>query len=177
MSRPERSDRPPEASLGWRSEMTPSSVGRELQSRVMEPRKNDERRSLRGGDSGGKTEAPQWSGVEVRPGSKSRAKQHWGLQGSWESLLFPRENAGFGSHRLNKILDRERAFGPRSPRKRKSTEVSSAEFNAKAQETGRGSLSISIVAFESGATIPREPVSSEGGCRVAEPPLEPRLEL
>jgi hypothetical protein len=115
--------------------------------------------------------------VEVLPGSKTTAKQHWGLQGSWESLLSARQNAGIGPHRLIKVQDRERAFGPRSPRKRKQTEESSAEFNAKAQETDRGSLSISTVAFENRVTIPRKPVISEGRCRVAEPPLEPRLEL
>ena len=162
--------------LAGESEMTPSSVGSELQSRVNEPRKENEWRSLRVCDSGGHTEAPQRSGVEVLPGSKSTAKQQRGLQGSWESLLSPRNDAGIGPHRLNKVQDRRRAFGLQSQRKRKRTEVSSAEFNAKARETDRGSLSISIVAFESRVTIPREPVSSEGGCRVAEPPLEPRLE-
>jgi hypothetical protein len=60
---------------------------------------------------------------------------------------------------------------------RKSSEVSSVEFNAKTREIGRGSLSILIVAIESGETIPREPVSSKGRCRVAEPPLETRMEL
>jgi len=50
-------------------------------------------------------------------------------------------------------------------KKVKATEVSNAERNAKAQEMGRGSLSIFIVAIESRETIPREPVSSQGGCR------------
>jgi hypothetical protein len=77
---------------------------------------------------------------------------------------------------MNKVQDGERAFGSLSPRKRKRAEVSRAEFRAKAQETDRGSLSICVVAFESRVTISREPVSSEGGCRVAEPSLEPRLE-
>jgi hypothetical protein len=31
--------------------------------------------------------------------------------------------------------------------------------------------------LESGETIPRKPARSQGRCRVAEPPLEPRLEL
>ena len=163
--------------LAGDSEMTPSSVGSELQSRVNEPRKEEERGSLRACDSGDNTEAPQWSGVEDRPGSESTAKRQRGLQGSWESLRSPRENAGKGSHRLNKIQDRERAFGSRSPRKRRQTEVSSAEFNAKARERGRGSLNISIVAIESRVTNPREPASSQGGCRVAEPSLETPLEL
>jgi len=54
--------------------------------------------------------------------------------------------------------------------------VSDAERNAKARETDRGSLSIFIVAIESSLsifivaiesreTIPRKPVSSEGGYR------------
>lgn len=159
------------------SEMTPSSVGSERRSRVKEPRNKDERGSLRACDSGDNTETPQWSGVEVRPGSKSTAKWQRGLQGSWESLLSPRENAGTGSPRLNKIQDWKRAFGFRSPRKRKRTEVLSAELKAKAQEKGRGSLSISIVALESRETTPREPVSSEGRCRVAESSLETRMEL
>ena len=142
-----------------------------------EPRKNEERRSLGACDSGGHTEAPQWSGAEVLPGSKSTAKQQRGLQGSWESLLFPRQNAGIGPHRLIKVQDRKHAFGSRSPRKRKQTEVSSAEFNAKAQETGRGSLSISIVAVESGVTHPKEPASSQGRCRDADLSPEMRVGL
>jgi hypothetical protein len=38
-------------------------------------------------------------------------------------------------------------------------------------ETESGSLSGLIVAPESRRTIPREPVSSQGGCRKTEPPL------
>jgi hypothetical protein len=66
------------------SEMTPSSVGSEPQSRVKEPRNKDKRGSLRACDSGDNTETPQRFGVEVRPGSKSTAERQWGLQGSWE---------------------------------------------------------------------------------------------
>ena len=43
--------------------------------------------------------------------------------------------------------------------------VSDAERNAKARETDRGSLSIFIVAIESGVTHPKEPVTSKGGYR------------
>jgi hypothetical protein len=43
--------------------------------------------------------------------------------------------------------------------------VSDAERNAKAREKGRGSLSIFIVAIESGETHPKEPVISQGGYR------------
>jgi hypothetical protein len=156
--------------------MTSSSVGSELQSSVIESRKKEERGSLRVCDSGDSTVTPQWFGAEVRPGSKSRAEQQRGLQGSWESLLSPRKSAGIGSSRFNKFQDWERAIGSRSSRKRKRVGVSSAEFKAKAQEKDRGSLSLSIVARESGETIPREPVSSEGGGRVVEPSLGTRLE-
>lgn len=148
--------------------MTPSSVGSELQSGVIEPRKKIERGSLRGLRSGGNTEAPQRSGVEVRPGSKSSAKQHWGLRGSWESLLSPRKRR---PERIKPVeQDPGSATNFRSTRKenRKKTEVLSAEPRAKAQEKDRGSLSITIVALESGETNPKKPVSSEGRCRVAE---------
>ena len=50
-------------------------------------------------------------------------------------------------------------------KKMKATGVSDAERNAKVRETGRGSLSIFIVAMESGVTHPKEPASSKGGCR------------
>lgn len=50
-------------------------------------------------------------------------------------------------------------------KKEKATGVSDAEHNAKAREMNKGSLSISIVAFESRETNPREPVSSKGGYR------------
>ena len=59
---------------------------------------------------------------------------------------------------------------------RKRTEESSAEPKAKAQEQDRGSLSITIVALESGETNPKKPASSEGRCRVREPSLEPPME-
>jgi len=67
------------------------------------------------------------------------------------------------------------SFRPVVEENRKRAEVSNAERNAKAQEKGRGSLSVFIVAIESGETIPRKPVSSKGGHRVAEPSLEPRM--
>ena len=88
-----------------------------------------------------------------------------GLQGSWESLLSPRNTAGEGPHRLIKVQGCERAFRSQPSRKRKRSGVSDAERNAKAREMGRGSLSIFIVAIESGVTHPKEPVSSKGGCR------------
>jgi len=162
--------------LAGDSEMTPSSVGSKLQSRVIEPRKKFDRRSLRGCDSGGKTEAPQWSGVEVRPGSKSTAKQHRGLQGSWESLLSSRTTMPDRIIPAQQDPGSGARFQPAIIENRKQSEESSAELN-EGVETDRGSLSISIVATESRVTTPREPVSSEGRCRVAEPPHEPRMEL
>lgn len=56
-------------------------------------------------------------------------------------------------------------FPPAAAKKEKAPGVSDAEHNAKARETNKGSLSIPIVVFESRETIPREPVSSEGGYR------------
>jgi len=57
--------------------MAPSSVGSELQSRVIEPRNGLYRWSLRGRKNVGSTEASLRSGAEVRPGSdESRAEQY-----------------------------------------------------------------------------------------------------
>jgi len=117
--------------LAGDSEMTPSSVGSELQSRVIEPRNIDERGSLRVCDSEGHVEAPQWSGVEVRPGSKNRAEA--AAHGTSGGRCMGRESSNgvfreagrascllgkcrIGSPRLTKVQDRGRAFGPRSPR-------------------------------------------------------------
>jgi hypothetical protein len=56
-------------------------------------------------------------------------------------------------------------FPPAVAKKEEATGVSDAEHNAKARETNKGSLSIFIVAFESGVTHPKEPVISKGGYR------------
>jgi hypothetical protein len=69
-----------------------------------------------------------------------------------------------GSHRLTKILDHGPASGSWSRRKWKRPEELNAEPRAKAGRD-RGSLSISIVAIESGETHPKEPASSQGGYR------------
>jgi hypothetical protein len=58
------------------SEMAPSSVGSELQSRVIELRNGLSRWSLRCRKYGCYMEAPLRSGAEVRPGSESRAEQY-----------------------------------------------------------------------------------------------------
>lgn len=63
-----------------------------------------------------------------------------------------------------------------SAKKEKATGVSDAERNAKAREMNKGSLSILIVALESRETIPREPVSSEGGYRGVESLSDRRYE-
>jgi len=85
-------DQPAEASLASSIEMSARSVDSELQSRVIEPRNFIDWWSLRACDSGDQADAPNslygdWSGADVRPGSKSRAEQYWGLLGRWESLL------------------------------------------------------------------------------------------
>lgn len=56
-------------------------------------------------------------------------------------------------------------FSSAVAKKEKATGVSDAEHDAKAREMNKGSLSISILAFESRETNPREPVSSEGRYR------------
>ena len=101
----------------------------------------------------------------VRPGAESRAERKWGLQGSWESLLSPRTKPGLDHTGVSRSRISSEAFGSGSPRKRRQPEVSKAERKAKAREMGRGSLSIFIVALESRETVPREPVSSQGGCQ------------
>ena len=76
-------------------------------------------------------------------------------------------------HAISRIWTTPAHQGPGPPtrrwwavvKKQAGNVVSDAERNAKARETGRGSLSIPIVAIESRVTIPREPVSSQGGCR------------
>lgn len=50
-------------------------------------------------------------------------------------------------------------------KKERVSGVSDAERNAKAREMDKGSLSVFIVAIESRETIPRKPVSSQGGYR------------
>ena len=66
----------------WRHIVT--SVDSGYKSRVIEPRNSYYRRSLRTGNRGGSTETLKWSGVEVRPGSWSRANVYKGVLGTWE---------------------------------------------------------------------------------------------
>lgn len=133
----------------------------------MEPRKENDRRSPRGCDSGDSTEAPRWSGAEVRPGSKSTAQSYWGLPGSWESLLSARP----------KLPDRivpayqdpggaARSRPELIPENSETAGLAHAEYIREGVARGRGSLSRFVVALERGVTDPREPVSSEGGDRM-----------
>ena len=86
-----------------------------------------------------------------------------GLQGSWESLLSPRtEPERITPEQQDPRLRARARFAV--AKKVGATEEPDAERNAKARGD-RGSLSISIVAIESGVTHPKEPASSQGGYR------------
>ena len=170
-ARPVEAGRQPEATLASSSEMAARSVGGESKSRVIESRNKVCRWSLRHRSNGGSTETPQWPGVEVRPGSESRANGRKGSLGTCEIRLSPSEQC-------------QTLGGPgrTTPRRAASDPVCCASEEAgqrrvslgESNEPGEmesGSLSGLIVAPESRRTIPREPVSSEGGCRKTEPPL------
>ena len=170
-ARPEKAGRQPEATIASSSEMAARSVWGESRSRVMESRNRSYRWSLRLRPSGGSTETPQEPGVEVRPGSESRANGHEGCLGTCEIRLSPSEQS-------QKVGD----TGRRTPWRTGSDLVSGASEKARQKrvssgeshelgEMESGSLSGPIVAHESRRTIPREPVSSQGGCRNTEPPL------
>ena len=59
---------------------------------------NHSRWSLRCQIGGGSTETPLRRGVQVRPGSKNRAKAHWGSLGTWEDRPCPWNNSpGWGA--------------------------------------------------------------------------------
>ena len=107
----------------------------------------------------------EWSGAAVRPGSKSRAKRSWGRSGSWESLLCVRVKTPAGSYRYSQD-PRSCAFA--AQRQRKQRKARTIRSDKQVEEKDRGSLSICIVALESRETIPREPVSSQGGYRLVE---------
>jgi hypothetical protein len=109
----------------------------------------------------------KWFGVEIRPGSESRAERRIRVsREAGRASCFLGAKAGFGPHRRTKVPGQVVRFPPVAAKKnRKQSGVSDAEPKAKAREMGRGSLSISIVACESGVTHPKEPASSQGGCR------------
>ena len=169
-SHPERLAQPSEASLASSSEMAARSVDSELQSHVIEPRNCRYRWSLRAVNSGDNTEAPKsrigaWSGVEVRPGSKSLAEQYWGLLGRWESLLFPWLRAGRGETDVSTSMLISKALREIREKQTKRTKVSISEGD-RAMEMNKGSLSLRIVAIESRGTHPMDPVTSKGRGRV-----------
>ena len=173
-TRPAKPDRQPEASLGWRPETAPSSVGSELQSRVIEPRNGLYLWSLRCRKYVGSTEAPLRSGVEVRPGPESRAEQYRVSRetGRASCLL------GSNRERTNPVNQgpEPRPTPPRSAggENSRGAEVSRTERQSEGAETNRGSLSRRIVALETGVTDPREPGSSEGSGRDADVSLATR---
>ena len=98
-TRPAKPDRQPETSLGWRPETASSSVGSELQSRVIEPRKDwylgePACLSQRGQH---RSVVMVWRGGPSGVGEQGKATQ--GCLGSWESLLSPRQENRIGPHR------------------------------------------------------------------------------
>ena len=169
--RPVEAGRQPEATLASSPEMAARSVGGGSKSRVIESRKKVCRWSLRHRSSGGCTETPRWPGVEVRPGSESRANGRKGSLGTCEIRLSPFEQS-------QTLDDTGRTTSRRAENdpvvcaseKAGQRRVSPSESNELGEKES-GSLSGLIVALESRRTIPREPVSSEGGCRKTEPPL------
>ena len=169
--RPEEAGRQPEATLASSPEMAARSVGGGSKSRVIESRNKVCRWSLRHRSSGGSTETPLWLGVEVRPGSESRANGRKGSLGTCEIRLSPSEKSqSWGD--TGTPTPRRAASDPACCASERAGQrrVSPGESNEPG-EMESGSLSGLIVAFESRRTIPREPVSSEGGRRKTEPPL------
>jgi hypothetical protein len=170
-ARPVEAGRQPEATLASSPEMAARSVGGLSKSRVIESRKKVCRWSLRHRSSGGCTKTPQLPGVEVRPGSKSRANGRKGSLGTCEIRLSPSEKSqtlgGTGRTTPRRAEDDPVVCASKRAGQRR---VSPGERNEPG-EMGSGSLSGLIVALEIRRTIPREPESSEGGCRKTEPPL------
>jgi hypothetical protein len=137
---------------------------------MIEPRKFDWW-SLCVCDSGDNTVVPNKclegarSGTNVRPGSQSRAKQHWGLAGRWESLPFPWELTRMGETGLPTSLSSTVVVPVEEKEKARSPKVSYGEV-ARANETNEGSLSLCIVAIEQRGTHPKNPCSSQGGGQI-----------
>lgn len=90
--------------LRRRSAMAARSVWSECQSRVIESRKFDDRRSLsdrvRGGSTGTTARA---MGVWVRPGSESGAETYWGISGTCEGLPLLETNYRNGMHPVDQL--------------------------------------------------------------------------
>ena len=136
---------------------------------MIEPRKFDWG-SLRTCDSGDNTVVPNkcrkgdWSGTNVCPGSESRAKQHWGLAGRWESLPFPWELTRMGETGLPTSLPLAVVVVPAEETERARTPKVSTGKDDRAVEMNEGSLSLCVVAFERRGTHPQDPpVSQDGG--------------
>ena len=137
---------------------------------MIEPRKYDWW-SLRACNSGDNTGVPNkclegdWSGTNVRPGSKSRAKQYWGLAGRWESLPFPWRSTGVGETGLPTSLSFAVVVPALDTENARILKVSTDEGN-RAFEKNEGSLSLCIVAIERRGTYPKDPLISQGGGRI-----------
>ena len=170
-SRPEKAGQQPEATIASSSEMAARSVWGESKSRVNESRNKVYRWSLRHRSTEGSTETPQPPGVEVRPGSENRANGRKGSLGTCEIRLSPSEKSqkqGDTGRTTPRRAGRDPVFCVSE--KAGQRRVSRSESNELGEKES-GSLSGLIVALESRRTIPREPVSSEGGCRKTEPSL------
>jgi hypothetical protein len=170
-SRPEKAGRQPEATIASSSEMAARSVWGESRSRVIESRNRSYCWSLRRRPTGGSTETPREPGVEVRPGSESRANGRKGSLGTCEIRLSPSEKSqkvGETGQRTPWRTGSDLVAGVSEKARQKR--VSAGESNEPGERES-GSLSGPIVAPESRRTIPREPGSSQGGCRKTEPSL------
>ena len=138
---------------------------------MIEPRKCYDWWSLRACNSGDNTVVPNKSlegdrsGTNVRPGSKSRAKQNWGLAGRWESLPFPWESTGLGETGLPTSLSSAVFVSAEDTETTRTTKVSTGEGD-RVVEMNEGSLSLCIVASERRGTHPKDPLSSQGGGRI-----------
>ncbi len=105
------------------------------------------------------------SGTNVRPGSKSRAKQYWGMAGRWESLPFPWTTTGTGETGLSTSLP-SAVVVPAVDTETARTHKVSIDKGNRAIEKNEGSLSLCIVALERRGTDPRDPPVSQGGGRI-----------
>ena len=169
--RPEKAGNQPVATIASSSEMAARSVWGESKSRVIESRNKVCRWSLRNRLTEGSTETPQPPGVEVRPGSESRANGRKGSLGTCEIRLSPSEKSQtLGDTGITTPWRAASDPVCRASERTGHRRVSPGESNEPG-EKGSGSLSGLIVALESRRTVPREPVSSEGGCRKTESPM------
>ena len=69
--------------------MAARSVNSQCRSRVIEHRNNDNVGAFVVRTAGAAPERREEPGAEVRPGSKSTARAHWGSQGTWETRKRP----------------------------------------------------------------------------------------